>query len=369
MKVLIVHNEYGKYSGEEAVVDKIATVLQKHKHTVCFYRLTTETVRNTLTGKIKGFFLGIYSPTGVKNMKRILRKEKPDIINIHNLYPFISPAALFECRKANIPVIMTIHNFRLICPTGLFMRNDRPCEICLKKGHEWNCIKYNCEHSIFKSIGYTLRNAYARWTKAYKNNVDMFACITSFQKEKLIVAGFEKNKITVIPNLMDAPQKYVTYHGRYVAFCGRISREKGVDLIIEVARKHPEISFKFAGEIRDIDLVQNLPVNCELKGHLSGEKLNTFYQEASFFIMASKWYEGFPMTILEAAKYGKCTIGPNHGGFTEIIGQGKEAIGKLFEPNNIKDLEKQIVELWNNQTQIEKLGEKAFKKLKECYYS
>ena len=75
------------------------------------------------------------------------------------------------------------------------------------------------------------------------------------------------------------------------------------------------------------------------------------------------------MTILEAAKYGKCTIGPNNGGFTEIIGQGKEAIGKLFEPNNIKDLEKQIVELWNNQTQIEELGEKAFNKLKECYDS
>lgn len=197
----------------------------------------------------------------------------------------------------------------------------------------------------------------------------MFACITSFQKEKLIAAGFEKNKVTVIPNLMNVPQKYTAHHGSYIAFCGRISKEKGVDLILEVARRHPEISFKFAGEIRDADLVRNLPANCELKGYLSGELLNRFYQEASFFIMASKWYEGFPMSILEAAKYGKCTIGPNHGGFTEIIGQEENAIGKLFEPNNVEDLEKQIVELWNNRALIENLGEKAFKKLKECYDS
>lgn len=95
-------------------------------------------------------------------MAEILLKEKPDIINVHNLYPFISPAALFECKKANIPVVTTVHNFRLICPTGLFMRNGKPCEQCLDRKNEWSCIKYNCEHSIFKSIGYTLRNVYAR---------------------------------------------------------------------------------------------------------------------------------------------------------------------------------------------------------------
>lgn len=369
MKILIVHNNYGKYSGEEAVVDKMAAMLQSHGHTVSFYRLTTEDVRESLIGKIKGFASGIYSPAGVKGMKEILRKEKPDIVNVHNLYPFISPAALFECKKANVPVVMTIHNFRLICPTGLFMREGKPCERCLEKGNEWSCIKYNCEHSILKSVGYTLRNAYARWTKAYKDNVDMYACITAFQKRKLIAAGFDENKITVIPNLMDAPKTLDTYRGNYIAFCGRLSREKGVDLIIETARRHPEIAFKFAGEVRDQDLIENLPANCELRGYISGEELNDFYKQASIFVMASKWYEGFPMSILEAAKYGKCTIGPNHGGFTEIIGQGENAIGKLFEPSNVDDLEKQIVELWNDPKTTEDLGKKAFEKLQERYSS
>lgn len=368
MKILIVHNNYGKYSGEEAVVDKMATMLQSHKHTVCFYRLTTEGARDKISDKIKGFTAGIYSHSGVKGIKKILRKEKPDIINVHNLYPFISPAALFECKKAGIPVVMTVHNFRLICPTGLFMRNGKPCEQCLDRKNEWSCIKYNCEHSIFKSIGYTLRNVYARWTKAYLRNVDMFACITEFQKKKLIEAGYDKNKITVIPNSIDAPCSYTLTTGGYIAYIGRLSYEKGYDLLVEVARKHPEIKFCFAGAQRE-QKNTDIPSNVEFAGYLQKDKLLEFIQKARFIVIPSRCYEGFPMAILEAACHGKPAIAPNHGGFTEIIGQGENAIGKLFEPGNTDDLDKQIAELWNNQTLTEELGEKAFRKLKEHYDS
>ena len=368
MRFLLVHNNYGKYSGEEAVVDKMAAMFQSHNHTVCFYRLTTEGARDTISDKIKGFTAGIYSHTGVKGIKKILRKDKPDIINVHNLYPFISPAALFECKKAGIPVVMTVHNFRLICPTGLFMRNGKPCEQCLDRKNEWSCIKYNCEHSIFKSIGYTLRNVYARWTKAYLRNVDMFACITEFQKKKLIEAGYDKNKITVIPNSIDAPCSYTPTSGEYIAYIGRLSYEKGYDLLVEVARKHPEIKFCFAGAQREKNNTE-IPKNVEFKGYLQKKELSKFIQESRFIVIPSRCYEGFPMAILEAACHGKPAIAPNHGGFTEIIGQGENAIGKLFEPGNTDDLDKQIAELWNNQTLTEELGEKAFRKLKEHYDS
>ena len=368
MKILLVHNNYGKYSGEEAVVDKMAAMLQSHNHTVCFYRLTTEGARDTISDKIKGFTAGIYSHIGVKGMAEILLKEKPDIINVHNLYPFISPAALFECKKANIPVVMTVHNFRLICPTGLFMRNGKPCEQCLDRKNEWSCIKYNCEHSIFKSIGYTLRNVYARWTKAYLRNVDMFACITEFQKKKLIEAGYDKNKITVIPNSIDAPCSYTPTSGEYIANIGRLSYEKGYDLLVEVARKHPEIKFRFAGAQRE-QKNTDIPSNVEFAGYLQKDKLLEFIQKARFIVIPSRCYEGFPMAILEAACHGKPAIASNHGGFTEIIGQGENAIGKLFEPGNTDDLDKQIAELWNNQTLTEELGEKAFRKLKKHYDS
>ena len=369
MKILIVHNNYGKYSGEEAVVDKMAAMLTAHGHEVVFYRRTTEGVRESAIGKIRGFLSGIYSPSGVRGMRGALRRERPDVVNVHNLYPFISPAALFECKKAGIPVVMTIHNFRLICPTGLFMRNGMPCERCLERRNEWSCVRYNCEHSRLKSLGYTLRNVFACWTGAYRKNVDVFACITDFQRQKLIAAGYNANKLVVIPNFLPIPNQYENRVGKYIAFCGRISSEKGVDLILDVARRNPHIAFKLAGEVRDKELIQNLPSNCELEGYLSGESLSRFYRDAAFFVMASKWYEGFPMAILEAACYGKPTIGPAHGGFTEIIGRGEGAIGKLFEPNNLDDLERQVVALWNCPDEIERLGQKAFDKLQQEYSS
>ena len=320
MKILILHNNYGKYSGEEAVVDKMAAMLKSHGHEVCFYRLSSEGRRERLAGKLKGFLCGIYSPQGVKGVREVLRKEKPDVVNVHNLYPFISPAALFECKKAGVPVVMTVHNFRLICPTGLFMRNGRPCETCLQKHNEWSCIRYNCEHSLLKSIGYTLRNVYARWTKAYKQNVDAFACITDFQRQKLIQAGFQKERITVIPNSLDITGNYLKTTGQYVAYIGRLSHEKGYDLLIEVAKLQPSIPFYFAGEKRKKDLGE-VPSNVVFTGYLQQEELHDLIQQARIVVMPSRCYEGFPMAILEAAQYGKPTIAPNHGGFTEIIGE------------------------------------------------
>lgn len=369
MKILLVHNDYGKYSGEEAVVDKMAVILSGLGNDVAQLRMSTADARESLSGKIHGFVAGMYCPSGVRAMREALTRVKPDIVNVHNLYPFISPAALRECKKAGIPVVMTIHNFRLICPTGLFMRDNRPCELCLEKGNEWGCIRHNCEHSLLKSVGYAARNATARLRRHYLDCVDRFACITDFQRRKLIEAGFAADKIVVIPNSMDVPDLKDTAPGDYVAYSGRISREKGVDMIIESARKHPEIPFKLAGAIRDNDLVDDLPANVELTGYLSGNALDDFYRNARFFVMASRWYEGFPMTILEAARYGKPMIAPDHGGFTEIIGHGDNSTGILFTPNDSSSLDKEIVSLWTNRSESTKLGISAYNKLKAQYSS
>jgi glycosyltransferase involved in cell wall biosynthesis len=370
MKVILVHNDYGKYSGEEAVVDKMAVMLSGLGHDVAQLRMSTADARENISGKIRGFISGLYCPSGIKAMRKAIEREHPDVINVHNLYPFISPAALCECKKAGIPIVMTIHNFRLMCPTGLFMRDGKPCELCLQKGNEWGCVRYNCEQSMLKSIGYAARNAIARIKRHYIDCVDIFACITDFQRQKLIEAGFPKEKLIVIPNSIDVPNKpHMGTVGDYVAYSGRISREKGVDMIIDVARLHPEIQFRFAGVVRDNELVDNLPANVKLMGYLSGDILKQFYGDARYFVMASRWYEGFPMTILETAQYSKPMIAPNHGGFTEIIGHGDNAIGILTRPNDINSLENAIQNLWNNIDLTRDLGLKAYNKLNTHYSS
>ena len=176
--------------------------------------------------------------------------------------------------------------------------------------------------------------------------------------------------------------------GEYVGYCGRISGEKGIDIIIEAARLHPEIPFKFAGGVRDKELVADLPANVELLGYLSGKELEEFYRNARFFVMASRCYEGFPMAVLEAGQYGKPMVAPNHGGFREII-EGSEAtgceeiskgekttsekgktangIGMLFEANNAEDFERTIVSLWNDEALTMELGKRALEKIAKDY--
>ena len=368
MRTLIVHNAYGKYSGEEAVVDAIAGVLEGHGHEVGFYRRSSEELAVSFWGKVKGFAGGVYSRSGVKGLREAIRAFKPDVVNVHNVYPLISPAALFECKKAGVPVVMTIHNYRLICPTGLFMRKGRPCEECLTRGNEWGCVRHNCEHSLGKSVGYALRNYVVRQTSALNKCVDIFSCITDFQRTKLIEAGYPENKIRVNPNFYDVGQEPNYTTRDYVAYCGRLSSEKGYDLLIEAARKLPGVEIRFAGAIREGAAPLQLP-NVKYLGHISGESYIEFVRISRFLVMPSRCYEGFPMAILEAAAQGKPCVAPDHGGFTEIIGKGDAAIGRLFKPNDTASLAEAINTLWNSPQEVEELGRKAYRKLKTKYSS
>jgi len=363
MNLLLIHNNYGIYSGEEAVVDKQIALFRELGCTVSEYRKTTEGVRGTLLGDIKGLLQGFYSPLSVKDIKQLMKTNKPDVVIIHNLYPYISPAVLKHIKKAGVPIIMTIHNFRLICPTGLFMREAKPCEYCLEKRNEWGCVKFNCEHSALKSLGYAGRNWFARITKAYTDNVDYYACITKFQTEKLTQFGYPKERMLVIPNFADKVKEPISYAGDYVAISGRISKEKGIDLIIELARQTPHISYRFAGGIRpeDKDLIKDAPKNCIFLGYVSGDELTRFYQNARFLLIGSRWYEGFPMTVLDASQYGKATIGPAHAGFLEII--DKDITGLLFTPSDVESMKQQVERLWNDFELAMKYGQAAFSKL------
>lgn len=365
----MVHNNYGRPSGEEAVVEKMIAMLQEHGHEVKIYRRTTEKERYSLLGNIHGFFAGIVCLSGAWGLWRAICSERPDIVNVHNLFPFISPPALYVCRWMGVPVVMTVHNFRLMCPNGLFMRNGMPCEMCLKERSVWWCLRKRCEGSLSKSLGYTLRTAFARQIRAY-DNVTAFACITEFQKQKLLEAGVPESKLQVIPNFVTIPEKrkdFPTGRERYIAYAGRLSKEKGIDMLFDIAAKHPEIAFLFAGELRDKDLQKNMPKSCRLMGFLKDRELEIFYRNAAFIVMPSRCYEGFPMAILEAACYGKPCICPAHGGFTEIIGKGEEAIGVLFRPNDREDLEQEIINLWNNPERVKELGRKACEKVKREY--
>lgn len=371
MKILIVHNDYGRYSGEEAMVDRMIADFGSMGHRVEVLRHTTMYSRDTLPGKIRGFFAGIYSFSGCQMMRKALRTFNPDLVHIHNLYPFISPAVLHICRRKGYPVAMTVHNYRLICPTGLFLRNNRPCEDCFSKGKELNCIFHNCEENIFRSLGYALRNIVARLTRAYIDGVNFFCCLTEFQKKKLIQAGFDSKKIYVFNNYFDyiEPEGEPTSEaGSYIGYVGRLSPEKGYDLLLDVAKRHPEIKFHFAGTVRDKKEVE-FPDNVIFCGQLNSRQLARFYADSRFIVIPSRCYEGFTTVMLEASSHKKPCITPKHGAFPELMVDKKTGskCGLLFNPSDATDLEHNILTLWNDPALCSQLGNAAWQKYQTCY--
>ena len=372
MKICLVHNEYGKLSGEEMVVRGIEKILINNGHEVIQYIRYSADIKTMKLGKVHAFFSGIYSLSSRKKIRALLEKQIPDVVHIHNLFPLISPSILSVCYRMRIPVVMTVHNYRLICPSGLFLRDNEICEKC-SGGREYWCLIHNCENDILKSLGYCLRNAVARILKFYKKNVSIYAALTEFQRRKLIAEGFPSERIAVAPNMAEPEGIEPSFSsGKYVGYIGRISPEKGINLLLSAARSCLEIPFKAAGNYDLMpDLPSQAPSNFEFIGYLTGKGSSDFYERSRIIVLCSTWYEGFPMVLVEAMLHGKPIICPRIGCMPEIVEEGIS--GLLFESGDYKDLASKIRYLWERSDLCQKMGiygrEKAIKEYSaEKYY-
>ena len=371
MKILLIHNKYGKFSGEEAVVESQIKLLRANGHHVITYFRSSAELEDMPNAKLKAFFSAFYNPKSISAIKALITTEKPDLVHIHNLYPLISPTILPVIKKMGIPIVMTVHNYRLLCPNGLFFNKGQICEKCTGALKELNCITNNCESSLFKSSGYAARNFWARKKDYYLNNVDLFLCLTEFQKNKLVANGFTKEKCDVLPNFYNKEIKEFDYNisdRNYVAFAGRISPEKGIPLLLEAAKKLPHIPFQLAGGMREGYMQElDIPKNVTLSGMLSSKELSNFYSSARFLVLSSIWYEGFPMVFPEAMAHKLPIVAPNMAGYPEIAEENFN--GFLFEPGDANSLAKTIDKLWNNHQLSSQLAENGFNKVQKKYSS
>ncbi|HSW00685.1 MAG TPA: glycosyltransferase family 4 protein [Sedimentisphaerales bacterium] len=376
MRVLIVHNEYGKFSGEEAVVRGVAELLRRKGHTVIEFSRSSAELETMRLGQVCAFFNGIYSPSSRKAMGRLLAEHQPDLVHVHNVFPLISPSILPECRRAGVPVVMTVHNYRLVCPNGLHMPKGR-YEICEKccGGKEYWCVLKNCEQSYAKSLGYALRNYVARRLGFFRKNVTLFACLTEFQRRRLIAEGYPADCLRVIPNMCPVRTEVEDDSaggGDYAAYVGRISPEKGIEVLLSVAERLPDVPFRLAGSYDAMpELVGKASANVSFLGNLDAKRLAEFYRQSRVLVLSSRWFEGFPMAIVEAMAYGKAVVAPRIGGIPEIVDDG--VTGLLFVPGNAEDLAEKVRYLWASPNLCRRMGrsgrEKALREYSpESYY-
>lgn len=372
MKVCLVHNEYGIFTGEEAVVENISRLLaEKGQDVIRFARSSTEILKMRY-GKIRAFFSGIYSFSSKKAMRRLIDEQKPDIVHVHNVFPLISPSVLGECRKAGVPIVMTVHNFRLVCPNGLNMVNGQICERCTG-GKEYWCVLRNCEGSLIKSLGYALRTYTAKRLRLFTDNVTMYVPLTEFHRNRLIAGGIPSERIAVIPHMVPAVSGAKSYNlGEYVAFVGRVSPEKGIDTLVVATQKCPDIPFRIAGSYERMPYVlKRAPGNCTFVGHLTPTELEEFYNSSRSLVMPSVCFETFGLSLVEAMLWGKPTVSSRIGALVEVADEG--ITGLAFEPGNSEDLAEKIRYLWDSPDLCSKMGqagrEKALREYSpEKYY-
>ena len=360
MKILFVHNRYQQAGGEDNVV-AAETRLADHGHDVELWSVSNKDLPAGLTGKIKTALATSYSPASRALAQGKLQSFKPDVVHVHNFFPQISPSIYDACLDEGVPVVQTLHNYRLICPGAMLMRNGKICEQCIT-GSPYQAAWYGCyRDSKAGSLVVAHMVAQHRQQGTWQHQVNCFIALTDFAKGKFVEAGFPADKITVKANFMydplaESPRINPATPG-FALFVGRISEEKGIKTLLKAWSTLDDktlLKVAGAGPLDDLLAGKN---NIEALGLQNSDEISHLMQQAAFLILPSEWYEGFPLVLVEAFAHGLPVLASNLGSMTDIIKDGET--GLLFTPGDADDLARKVKWLLNNPLKAQELGENA----------
>ncbi len=344
MKVLVVHNRYRQSAGEDAAVDAQVALLRSAGHDVVLWQQDSRDIDGwTVLRKVGLPARALLSVSAYRDLRALCRREQPDVAHVHNVFPLISPAAYVALSDGGVPVIQTLHNYRLMCPNGLFFRRGRVCELC-SSGRMHHAVRYACYHgSRAHSAAYALSIGAHRAAGTF-SRVSAYIALTAFAAHKVVQAGIApKDKVHVLgnyapaplPSPREAPPAVPTF-----AFLGRLSEEKGVACLVAASSKIGVARVVIAGTgpmlepMKAHAAARGLPV--EFPGWVAGAQKQALLSGATALVVPSLGYEGFPLTVLDAYAAGVPVIAPRHGGFPDLVQDGET--GLLFSPGDPEDL-------------------------------
>jgi glycosyltransferase involved in cell wall biosynthesis len=345
--VLLLHNHYQQAGGEDQVFMAEGNLLEERGHRVLRYTLHNDQLSEmSRPGSAKAT---VWNGAVYRELRALIRKEQPQVAHFHNTFPLISPASYYAARAEGVPVVQTLHNYRLLCPNALFFREGRICEDCLGKRMPWPGVVHGCYRgSRSSSMGVatmlTTHRAFDTWTRA----VDAYIALTEFARGKFVEGGLPAQKLVVKPNFVDPDPGVGEGKGGYVLFVGRLSPEKGVETMLgswERLKKRlsKKIFLKIVGDGPLAPAVAEAAKRhpeIEWLGRQSQARVSKLMKSAQALIFPSVWYEGFPMVIAEAYAAGLPVIASDLGSMQSLIDHGRT--GLLFRPNDAEDLADQV---------------------------
>lgn len=314
--------------------------------------------------KIKQGAKFIHSREAVEKIKRIILEESPEIAHLHNIYHQLTPSIIPVLKENGVKVILTLHDGKLICPSYLMLKKGGTCTAC-KGRYFWRPITKRCQGSLTEELLLLMEAYWHKWKGSYEA-VDLFIAPSQFVAD-LVSMRIPKDKIQVLHNGISTDKFRPTYRDEgYALFFGRLSKEKGIETLLEAhraLRNIPILKVVGTGPVED-KLRREYP-DAEFLGYNQGDDLNNIIANACFVVVPSEWYENCSMVVLEAMALGKPVIGSRIGGIPEQIADGET--GLLFEMGNVGELAEKIKVLSENSDMRTRMGIAARKKVEHEY--
>lgn len=234
MNILIIHNSYQQAGGEDIVVAQETRLLERNGQRVSIYKRSNDELESLTFGQRLGLINRIISASDSKlSVRRILRELRPEIVHVHNTFAMVSPSVYKVCQEEGVPVVQTLHNYRLLCPAATFYRTGAPCEECVTHSL-LRSVRYGCyRESRVMSGAIALMLKTHRSRQTWSRQIDAYIAISSFVRDKFVQAGFPASKIFVKPNFVDPDPGEGSNSGDYVLFLGRLSPEKGLLTLLQ----------------------------------------------------------------------------------------------------------------------------------------
>ncbi len=317
MRILSLHTRYLQAGGEDRVFEEEAEMLREHDHTVELLELSNEPL--TQVGAVRAAVATVWNRQTAKALRQRIAHFQPDIVHIHNDFPWASPSIYSAARRAGVPSVLTLHNFRNLCANGLFFRDGKVCESCLTDPLAKASIRHACyRNSRAATLAVAARRTLHAAKGTWRKDVTLYLAPTDLVRDRHIAGGFPAERIIVKPHFVRGNPQPGTGTGNYALFIGRLMPDKGLDRLLDAWRNLPgTLRLRIVGDGPLRDAAQAAAADparrIDLLGPQPPTAIHGLLQDAAFAIVPSPVYESFGRVVVESFAAGTPVLAPNHG--------------------------------------------------------
>ncbi len=329
MKVLLVHNYYQEPGGEDRVFTDEGAMLEAQGHTVVRYTAHNDAVREL--GKLQLARATVWNSESHRALRDLVRETRPDVAHFHNTLPLISPSAYYAVRAEGVPVVQTLHNYRLVCANAYLFRDGHVCEDCLGRAVPWPAVRHACYRGSRAATAAVATMLTApRASGPWRDCIDAYSALTEFARSKFVAGGLPTDRIVVKPNAVYPDRGVGRGEGGYAVFVGRLSREKGVLTLLA--------AWERLGDLLPLVIVGDGPLSPEVAaaaarnpairwlGHRTPEEVHAVMADARCLVLPSECYETFGRVAVEAFAAGTPVVTSRIGASCELVDEGRTGL-------------------------------------------